>query len=138
MGLLGTLIIAAVVLAVQEHYARPSELPDTMIQKTSGALPNGDPPALSGVVDLNSKNTDESSAGPVNNIQEEANRADSQANETSLFPARPNDSARVNRPKRSHLRRRASARPRFVDLKTRLLALWHQFWREPRSPKAGH
>ena len=141
MGLLGTLIFAAVVLAIQEHHAIPAERPDNIIQKTSGPWPSVNLPALSSVVGLNSKTRDETSPGQMNDISGDAtsemNRANIQANQASLGTSRPNDSPHVTRPKTSK-RQRASARLRFVDVKARLLALWHESLAQARGPKASY
>ena len=56
----------------------------------------------------------------------EINHPDVQANATSWSPARQPDSARVIRPKISNVRYRTFVRHRILDVKLRLIALWHQ------------
>jgi hypothetical protein len=63
---------------------------------------------------------------PVLAFTPEINRHDVQANTSSWSPAHWQDSARVIRPKIRNVRARSSVRPRFVDVKMRLIALWHQ------------
>ncbi len=63
---------------------------------------------------------------PVLAFTPEINRHDVQANTSSWSPAHWQDSARVIRPKIRNVRDRSSVPPRFVDVKMRLIALWHQ------------
>jgi hypothetical protein len=48
------------------------------------------------------------------------------ANATSVSPSQQTTSAEVNRPKIGHVRHRSIVRHQMLDVKTRLLALWHQ------------
>jgi hypothetical protein len=59
-----------------------------------------------------------------------------QANTTSLSPAPPSASAEVIRSKIGHVRHRSTVRHRIVDVKMRLIALWHQSLAQTeKSPK---
>ena len=124
-GLLGTVIFAALVLAVQEHHPIPADVAEKAMQTSGGVLPNANPVALSKVVGLSGKRTGEISLGQATSVDDgftpEINHADVQANGSSWSPAQRHDSARVIRPKIPNVRHRSS-----IDVKIRLLALWHQ------------
>jgi hypothetical protein len=129
-GLLGTVIFAALVLAVQEHDPVPAEVAEKAMQTSGEVLPNAYPVALSEVVGLSGKNTGEISSAQARSVDDgftpEINHDDLQTNPSSWSPAQRHDSARVIRPKIPDVRHRSSRRLRFVDVKMRLLALWHQ------------
>jgi hypothetical protein len=61
---------------------------------------------------------------------------DSQANATSWSSAHSYDFARVIRSKIHNIRHRSPARLRFVDLKMRLIALWHQSLARSQRPRS--
>jgi hypothetical protein len=62
---------------------------------------------------------------------------DSQANATSWSSAHPYDFARVIRSKIHNIRHRSPPRLRFVDVKMRLIALWHQSLAGSQRPRSG-
>jgi hypothetical protein len=74
--------------------------------------------------------TDKRSSGQTpsvdNGLTPEINHTDLQANVSSWSPTHRHDSATLIRPKMLHARQRSSTWLRFVDVKRRLLALWHQ------------
>lgn len=117
MGLLGTVICAALVLAVQEHHQRSVEVAEKAVQKSGEFLPTE-------VADWSGKITDEISSEREKSVED---RANGQADRTLSSPVQRPDPARVIRPKIPSASRRSSMRSkRFVDVKMRLLALWHQ------------
>jgi hypothetical protein len=65
-------------------------------------------------------------------LNPEINHSDVQANATSWSPAQRPGSARVII-KNPNVRLRSSVHPRYVDVKTRLLALWHQSLRHEKA-----
>ncbi len=67
-----------------------------------------------------------SSPAPVLAFAPEVNRQDMQANASSWIPAHWQDSGRVIGLKVPRAISMSSVRPRFVDAKMRLIALWHQ------------
>ena len=138
MGLLGTVIFAALVLAVQEHHPMPAEVGEKAMQKNGGVLPNANPVALSEVVDSSGKSTDQIFSGPATSIDDgftaEINHVAVQADGSARSPAQRHDSARVIRPNIPHVTHRSSTRPRFVDVKMRLIALWHQSLARSQRP----
>ena len=61
-GLLGTVIFAALVLAVQEHHPLQQRSPKKAMQTTGEVLPNANPVELSEVAGLSGKSTDQISS----------------------------------------------------------------------------
>src|SRR5208282_2591529 len=70
--------------------------------------------------------TTASTQTPVPAPTPEINQPDAQANPSSWSLAYPYDFARVIRSKIHNIRHRSPAQLRFVDVKMRLIALWHQ------------
>ncbi len=99
--------------------------------------PKLDTPPLSSVMDSNEKSTGEITAGQAPSIDSgstpEINQPDVQANATSWSPSQRPDSAHATHTKIFNVRLRSSKHPRYVDVKTRLIALWHQSLRHEKS-----
>jgi len=129
-GLLGTVIFAALVLAVQEHHSLPAQVAERATQTSGEVLPNANPVGLSEVAGLSAKSIDKISSEQAKSFDDgfkpEINHADPQANVSSWSPAQRHDSARVIRPTIANVRHRSSTRLRFVDAKMWFLALWHR------------
>jgi hypothetical protein len=134
-GLLGSVIFAALVLAVQELRPRADDLTEEATQTRgdlllNANLLNANPAALSEVVGSNGKSTGDITLGQATSADHgfnpEINHPDVQANESSWSSAHSQDPARAILPKLPNGRYRSSVRPRFVDAKMRLIALWHQ------------
>ena len=153
---LGAMVFAALVFAVvvQEPHPKAADLPEGAVQTRGDLLVNTT--SLSKVVGLNGKSTDEITSGPGTSVDQgftvlspqenpfprtetaastqtpvdapilEKDHPDVQANASSWFPAHRQDPGREIRPKIHVLRSRSSPRLKFVDVKTRLIALWHQ------------
>ena len=151
-GLLGTVIFAALVLAVQEHHPLPAEVAKKAMQTSGEVLPNANPVELSEVAGLSGKSTDKISSDQATSFDDgftpEINHAYPQANVSSSSLAQPHDSARVIRPTIANGRYRSSTRLRFVNVKMWFLALWHhglqraeksrswtQFWHSNKERK---
>ena len=102
--------------------------------KTSPKL---DTPSLSSVMGSNEKSTGEIPAGQASSIDSgltpKINRPDVQANATSWSASQQSDSAHAAHTKIPKKRLRSSVHPRYVDVKTRLIALWHQSLRHEKS-----
>jgi hypothetical protein len=128
-GLLGTVIFAALVLAVQEDHPLPAEVAKKAMQTSGEVLPNASRVELPEVVGLSGKSTDKMSSEQTTSFDDgftpEINHAGPQANASSWSPAQRHDSARVLRPIIADIRHRSSTRLRFADLKMWFLALWH-------------
>ena len=77
-----------------------------------------------------------STQAPVPAPTPEINQPDAQANPSSWSSAHPYDFARVIRAKIHNLRHRSSVRIRFVDVKMRLIALWHQSLARSQRPRS--
>jgi hypothetical protein len=99
--------------------------------------PKLDTSPLSSVIVSNEKSTGEITAGQAPSIDTrltpEINQPDVQANPTSWPPSQRPDSAHAVHKKIPHVRLRSSMHPRYVDVKTRLIALWHQSLRHEKS-----
>jgi hypothetical protein len=128
-GLFGTVIFAAMVLAVQEHHILPAEVAEKTIQTSGEVLPNANPVQLPEVVGLTGKSTDKMSSGQATSSDDgftpEINHSSLKANLSSGSPARRHDSARVIRPAIANERHRSSTRLRFADVRIWFRALWH-------------
>jgi hypothetical protein len=90
-----------------------------------------DTPPLSNVMVSNEKSTGETTAGRAPSIDggstPKIDQPDVvQANATSWSPSQRPDSAHGAHTKIFNVRLRSSKHPRYVDVKTRLIALWHQ------------
>jgi hypothetical protein len=70
--------------------------------------------------------TPDSTQTPVPALPSEIDRPNAQANASPGSSTHRQDSVRVIRPKIHNVRYRSSVRVRFVDVKMRLIALWHQ------------
>jgi hypothetical protein len=128
-GLLGTVIFAALVLAIQEHHPLPAEVAEQAIQTSGEELPNANPVGLSEAAGLKGKSTGEISSEWATSFDDgftpELNHANLQANVSSRSPAQGHDSTRVIRPTIANVRHWSSTRPRFASVKMWFLALWH-------------
>jgi hypothetical protein len=74
--------------------------------------------------------TGELDAGRVTSVDSElppkTTPPDVPANQTSVSPSQQRAAAAVNRPRIGHVRHRSTVRYQMLDVKKRLLALWHQ------------
>ena len=99
--------------------------------------PKRDTSLLSSVMDLNEKSTGETTAGQAPSIDTrltpEIIHPDVQANATSWSPAQRQGSAHSAHPKIFNVRLRSFKHPQHIDVKTRLIALWHQSLRHQKS-----
>ena len=99
--------------------------------------PKLDAPPLSSVMVSNEKSTDEITTGQApsmdTGLTPEINQPDVQANASSWSPSQRPDSTHAVRTKIFNVRLRSSMHPRYVDVKTRLIALWHQSLRREKS-----
>src|ERR1700730_7399449 len=136
-GLLGSVVFAALMVALQERHAQADDITQEARQTTGYLLANANAAAISKAVGSDEKSTGEIAAGqPTSDGREltiERNQPDGQANATSWSPAQRLDSAPVIHTKTPKTRIWSSAHPRYVDVKTRLLALWHQSLRREKS-----
>jgi len=148
-GVLGAVIFAALMVAVQECQRKATEAERDL-------LLNANPGTVASVVAKSSNSNGEMTPGqgssvdhafteispkqnpssqmeaaastptPVLAFSPEINRHDVQANAGSWTAAHRQDSERVMGLKVPRARFRSSVRLRFVDVKMRLIALWHQ------------
>jgi hypothetical protein len=126
-GLLGTVIFAALVLAVQEDHPLPAKVAEKAIQSSDEVLPNARPVELPEVVGLSGKSTDKISSEQASfddGFTPEIH-ANLKAHVSSGSAAQRHDSAWVIRPNIANPRHRSSTRLRFADVKMWFLSLWH-------------
>jgi hypothetical protein len=94
-------------------------------------------PPLSSAMASNEKSTGEKTSGQATsvdrNLTPETNQPDVEANATSWSPAQRPHSAQAAHTKIPNARLRSSMHPRHVDVRTRLIALWHQSLRHEKS-----
>jgi hypothetical protein len=99
--------------------------------------PKLDTPPLSSVMVSNEKSTGEITAGQAPSIDTRLapviNQPDVQANATSWPLSQRQGSGHSTHTKIFNVRHRSSKHPRYVDVKTRLIALWHQSLRHEKS-----
>jgi hypothetical protein len=161
---MGAMVFAALVFAllVQERYPKAVDLTQGPRQTRGDLLLNAT--SLSKGVGFNEKSTGKTTSGqatgvdhgfavispqenpspqmktaasaqtPVDALILEIKDPDRQSNTTSWSPAHWEDSGRIIGLKVPRPRSRSSGRPRFVDVKMRLIALWHESW--ARSEKS--
>ncbi len=130
VGLLGTVIFAALVLAVQELHSKAAVVIDEATQTGGDLPPNANPAALSKIMGLNAKNTGEIASDPAMNLDDGFNPENSQtgphANARSWSPAHRQGSARVIRAKIPSVRAHPPLWAKLADVKMRLFAFWHR------------
>ena len=153
-GVLGAVVFAALVLAAQEYHPTKANPTEEAVQAGSGRLPNANVVTLGSFVAKSSNDKMASGEGndfdhafnktspqensslqteapastptPVLAFTSEIKRQDAQSNAGSWTPAHRQDSGRVIGPKVLRASSRSSVRPRIVDVKRRLIELWHQ------------
>jgi hypothetical protein len=129
-GLLGAVICAAAALVFQDNLPMAANRAREARRTNDELLPNASPVGLSEGVGSNGKSADEIApeqlTGSDPGSTPEINNSEVQAKVGSWSTAQRQDSARVIRPRIPNVRRRSSMRSRLVDVKTRLIMLWHQ------------
>jgi hypothetical protein len=94
-------------------------------------------PPLSSVMGSNEKSTGEITAGQAtsvdNGLTPKISQPEVQANAIPSSLAQRPRSAQAVHTKIPNVRHRSSMHPRYVDVKTRLIALWHQSLRHEKS-----
>jgi hypothetical protein len=132
-GLLGTVIFAAVVLAVEERYQKAPVFTDEP-GKTPGELSlNANAPVLPEVRGLDAESTGEITSGPATNSDDALKPVISQpnANARSMSSAHRQDPARVGRPKHPGARTHPSLWAKIADV----FVFWH---RKPVPTERSH
>jgi hypothetical protein len=138
-GLLGTVFFAALVLALQELPQKVDGLKAEPTKTGRGLMLDANSTAVSNAVGSNEKSTDKIAAEQATSAESgltlPINQPDTQANATSRSQPQQPDSARVIRTKVASVRLRSSVHPRYLDAKTRLIALWRQSLQREKSPE---
>ncbi len=119
-GVLGVVVFGAVVLAIQEHprHINPEGKAALAGSPVAEISPQKNPFSQMSVA--------ASTPTPVLALTPEINDQEVSTNAAAGIPANRQDSRRVIGLKIPHARSRSSGRPRIIDVKRRLIALWHQ------------
>ena len=127
-GLLAPVVFAALMVALQERHAKAYNLTEEARQATVDPLVNGNPAAISDIVGSNEKSTTEIASGQATSIDRglTPNQPNVLKNVTPSSPPERTDSARAIHTKTPSGRYRSSIRRSIVDVRSRLIALWHQ------------
>ena len=136
-GVLGTVIFAALVLAVQERQpkavAKSSNSKGEMSPGPGSSVDRAS--TKTSLQEIPSSKTEPAVSTSVLALTPETNRNDAQANPDFGTLALPKDSMRAIGQKARNASNRSSAAARSVDVKRRLLELWHQSL--AKSEKSG-
>jgi hypothetical protein len=140
-GLLGTLIFAALVLALQEPDRKAANQLKEELQASGDALVNANPSILSKAVGLNPESPPQENRPPAMEAPESTKTTVpapapdiNQSNADSWSSVHRKDFASVIRSKIHNIRQRSSLRFRYAGVKMRLLALWHQSLARSQQP----
>jgi hypothetical protein len=129
-GLLSTLVVAAGVLVFQDNHPMAANIHEEARRTSGGLLSEGSPDSPSEVIGLNGRSPDQTTSGQLASsypgVIPEANSGALPTKISELLGAQRPDSPRAIRPRIHKLRHRSSLRSRAVDVKTRLIMLWHQ------------
>jgi hypothetical protein len=136
-GILGVVVSAALLLAVQERHpstgeavqagtdiflnANPATMGSVVANSSSGKMPSDSGSSVDGVLTKSSAEENSVLASPA-----EVNHRDALADTRASSPQASQNSVRVIRSKVRKARDRSSSLLRSVDVKRRLIALWHQ------------
>ena len=126
-GLLGTLIFATIVLAVQERSQKAPLVTDEVGQPGGELSLNATPSVLSRVVGLDAANTGETFSDPVTNADERVTPQKSHPNAISWSSAHRQDLERVIRPKNHRVKVHPTLWTKIADV----FVFWH---RKPVPP----
>jgi hypothetical protein len=121
-GLLGTVIFAALVLAVQERYRKAPVFTDEVGQPGGEISLNANPLVLSRVMGFDAGKGGEIPSGPTTNADEGVSPQRSHPIGRSWSPAHRQDSRRVIRPKNPSVRVHPSLWAKIADV----LTFWHR------------
>ena len=137
-GVLGIVIFAALMVAVQERQPKAVAKSSSSNGKmTPGPASSVDLASTeTSLQEIPSSQTEPAASTPVLALTPETNRNDAQANPGSGTLALPKDSVRAIGQKARNARNRSSVASRSVDVKRRLLELWHQSL--AKSEKSGN
>ena len=128
-GLLGCLVFAALTVVVQERHAKAIE---EARQATVDRLVNANPAGISDIVGSNENSTAEIASGQATSVERglTPDQPNVLGKVTPSSPPKRTDSARVIHTKTPSGSYRSSIRRSIVDVRSRLIALWHQSLRE--------
>jgi hypothetical protein len=136
-GLLGSVIFAALIIALQDRQSKSDDPPNKASQSTVDFSPRADPLAITDFP-ANEKSTPEivSEQPPSlgRGLTPVINQPDVPPDVTSQSQVSSKDSGPAINEKIHHVKIQSSVRSRYVGAKARLIALWHQYLRREKSP----
>jgi hypothetical protein len=126
-GLLSTLVVAAGVLVLQDNHTMAVNIHEDARRTSDGLVSEGSSGSPSEVA-LNGKNPDPLGqlASSYSGLAPESNNGELPTKVSDSSGAQRQDSPRAIRPRIHNLRHRLSLRSRAVDVKMRLIMLWHK------------
>ena len=138
-ALLSTLIVGAGVLVFQDNHPMAGNIPEAARGRSGGLVSERSPDSPSEGIGLKGKSSDQSTSGQLASsdpafgseidnpgVTPEINNGELPTKVIAWSGAQRKDSPRAIRPKIHNLRHRSSLRSRAVDVKMRLIMLWHQ------------
>jgi hypothetical protein len=129
-GLLSTVVVAAGVLVFQDNHPKAVNIREEARRTSGGLVSEGSLDSPSEVVGLNGKNPDQTTSGHLASsdpgVAPEDNNGELPTKVSESSGAQRQDSPRALRPRIHNLRRRLTLRSRAVDVKMRLIMLWHR------------
>jgi hypothetical protein len=138
IGLLAPVVFAVLMVAVQGPRPTADDLTEQAKQTTGDPLPSANAAAISKVVGSEEKSTEKITSEQTTSVDRhlipETNQPAAQAHASSWSPTKRPGPATVIHTKTPKTRIWSSGHPRYIDVKTRLLALWHQGFRCEKSP----
>jgi hypothetical protein len=130
MGLLAPVVFAALMVALQDRYQKVDNRTEEPRQTSGDMLPNTNPTALSYVASSSEQDIGEIASRQPPNVDSGLTPSISplavDLNATPPSPAPQPGPARVVRSNISNVRDRTHTQPRVVNVKMRLIDLWHQ------------
>ena len=130
MVLLVSVIFATLTVAFKEHASNADKPSVELRQTLSKPLLNINPALPLNVIGSDGQSLGETTSEPGTSVEQEFNPKtsypDVQANPDSSFQGNRPDPVRLIRPNNPRVSYRSLVRHRIVDVKTRLIALWHQ------------
>jgi hypothetical protein len=125
-----SVIFATLTVAFKEHASNADEPSVELRQTLSKPLLNINPALPLNVIGSDGQSLGETTSEPRTSVEQEFNPKtsypDVQANPDSSFQGNRPDPVRLIRPNNPRVSYRSLVRHRIVDVKTRLIALWHQ------------
>jgi hypothetical protein len=135
-GLLGSVILAALIIALQDHQSKSDDLANKMSESRVDFSARADGVAITDLTPIEKSNAEIVSEQPTTlsrGLVLAMNQPGVKPDVTSQSQV-SGDSARSINERNHQGRPQSSVRSRYVGAKARLIALWHQYLRGQKSP----